>query len=326
MKRVSKQIKGLGVGMVMPVILYLVLVIIAPDKAGGSVVLNILQQAIIPAILGWGLLFNLKTGLWDFSVGANVLITSIIAGNLSKMLGLGNFSIIIFCILIGTIIGSITGLLFTLLKIPSIIVTVGVMLILESVSTIIFGGNGVVIRGDVLALGSFPWNVIIGFVGFVICGILYNYKKFGYHVRAVGSNAAVARFNGLNINSVRMRCIAVAGFYAGLYSILNLGGSGVIVPIPDMGTMGIVFNGIICGLIAIAIEKWVNPAIGVIVGAVAMKMVLMIILTAGVLSTFQQVVIAVLLLVFMAMKTQSDSVNRISGKLFRRNYTRENNN
>ena len=69
--------------------LIVLLMICAPTTRSMTTVLALLQQGIAPAVLGWGVLFNIKAGNWDFGVGAEVLVAAIIGGNLGYALGLG---------------------------------------------------------------------------------------------------------------------------------------------------------------------------------------------------------------------------------------------
>ena len=95
MKIVKKLVSEYALMLLVPVLAFAVLSLIFRDTITLRNVPSLLQQAVAPAILGWGVLFNIKVGNWDFSVGSVVLISSIIGGNLAIMLNLGFFGLIL---------------------------------------------------------------------------------------------------------------------------------------------------------------------------------------------------------------------------------------
>ena len=97
----KKSLRGIGIAVGIPVAAFVIVKLIAPDLVRLSQFKSMLIQAIFPAILAWGVMCELKSGIWDFSVGANVLICEIIGGNLAKSLGLGVPGVIFFSAVIG---------------------------------------------------------------------------------------------------------------------------------------------------------------------------------------------------------------------------------
>jgi ribose/xylose/arabinose/galactoside ABC-type transport system permease subunit len=317
MRSVLNVLKKLLIAIAIPMILYMIVYLLAPDKIGLNIIFPLLQQAILPAILAWGVTFELKLGIWDFSVGAVVLFASILGGQLSMMLGLGVVGVIVMCSLCGIIIGLLTGTLFNLLKIPSIIVSTGMMLILESVCAVIFDGQGVNMPASVLVIGKFPLNIILGLIIFGLAYFLYNYVKFGYHIRAVGNGIGIAKLQGINIAKVRLLGFMVTGLFAGFYAFMSLGTTGVAKSVTNMQTMGVVFDAIICVFVALALEKTTNLIIGVYIGSIAMQLIKLGILAIGFPGLFQQVVIAFFLLLCMSISSKGDSIKKVMTKVFK---------
>ncbi len=306
MNKVLRGAKKILIAISIPCILFILIMIIVPERIGFHVLPSLLQQAIIPAILALGVCFEIKVGVWDFSIGANVMVAGIIGGNLSMMFGLGIPGMIIICTLTGLIIGTLTGAVYTVLKVPSLIVSIGMMLVLESISAIIFNGQGANMSKEFLAVGEFPINLIVGIAAFVIAYYFYNVRKFGYQLRATGNGIAEAKLNGINVHVVRLLAFSTAGLLAGIYSFMTLGSSGVVRIVTNMGSMGVVFGAIMCVLIAFAIEKSVNLIVGIVIGSITVQIIKIGILTIGLPSAFQQVIIVILLLIFLAINTKVD--------------------
>ncbi len=297
-----------------PAILFIIGLIVFPDRVDFDLLRVLLIQAIPPAILAWGVCFEIKVKIWDFSVGSVVLISGILAGQLANILNLGVAGIVILSPLIGMTAGLLTGTIFRLVKIPSIIVSVGMMLVFESISGLMFKGQGVLVSTDVYALASFPINVIIGIIAFSIAYVLYNFRSFGYHVKAVGNGISIARQSGINVDRVRVMCFATTGLFAGMFAFMQLGGAGVIKAQSNMTTMGLVVDAIICACIALSLEKVSNLIIGVYIGSVVTQIIKITVLISGFPSMFQQVVIAFFLLVFMGISSRADYLQRFFGR------------
>lgn len=303
-KKVFNFGKRVLISLSIPAVLLLILFIFAGDIVSFSSIVLWLQLAIPPAILAWGVCFSLKVGMWDFSVGGVIFLSGIIGGNIAKMCGMEVLGVIIFCPIVGAVLGLITGSIFRWGKIPSIVASVGALLLYECATEFVFNGDGVLLSDKIYIIYTFPYNVIIGAAAFVIIYFIYNYTKFGYHVRAVGNGIHAAKMAGINVDRIRWVCFMLGGMFAGLYSVMTLGSAGVIVPIKNMASMSLVFDGIICVFIALALESQCNLIIGVFIGAFVAQIVKGGILAVGIPTMYQQCVIAVLLLFFMSAGTE----------------------
>ncbi len=288
---------------VIPAVIYLALTFLMPEKIYLSNIKYLLIQAVTPAILAWGASFNLTAGHSDFSIGASMLLASIVGGVLSLKFDLGVPGLIVICPIVGMLSSGMTGLLYTTLKIPSMIVSVGVMLVVESICSIIFGGGGVNLPAEYIVFGPSNATLVFGAVTFVLAYYMFNFRIFGIHVRALGSNAAVAAQCGLNIAFVRLMCFLSVGFFAGLYAVVSLGTSGVAKPVPAMGTMRTAFDAMMCFMVGTALASRVNTIIAIYVGALYMQLVNLVLSAINFPSLFTQAVVAFFVLLVMCYST-----------------------
>jgi len=132
MKNVYKVVKNYAVSVAVPVLLIVLVLLISPETRSWAAIWSLLKQGFAPAILGWGVLFNMKAGNWDFSIGARIVLTTIIAGNLAVDLNLGILGFTVLCIVISFIFGIIVGGAYLLLNIPTLMVSIGCMLLLRA--------------------------------------------------------------------------------------------------------------------------------------------------------------------------------------------------
>ena len=303
----NKAVKGIITALktiAIPVILLVVMKLVFPENIGIGTVQNMVYQAVPAAILAWGVSFNMKIGNWDFSVGAAAMIAAIVGGNIAQSLGLGPVGMLVLCLAIGGLCGAVTGILYYLLKIPTLIVSLGMVFLLESLSAIIYNGAGVVVTEGYVVFSDFLPMLIFGVAVFLAAIFLYFGRPFGYHVRAVGNDPAIAAQEGIDIYKEKLKVIVAASAFAGLYAFATLARTGVWkASSAPMSTMSTCFDAMMCVFIGQAIGASTNQLVGIYFGSVTLQIVKLLIILSGVKSTFTQSIVAVIVLVFMGIST-----------------------
>lgn len=305
MKVIKNLISKYALMLAVPILLFVVLSIIFHGVIGTNNIPSLMQQAVAPAILGWGVLFNIKVGNWDFSVGSVVLLSAIIGGNIAVRLNWGFAGLLIFCLLVAVLAGVVVGLVYYFLKIPTIITSIGMLLIYESISSYAFEGQGIYLTG---------WNllgnteiVIIAIVAEATAYLIFYRSSIGYNVRAVGNNMNIAAQNGLNVYRVKAVAIAIAGLFAGLYAFISLGTSGVQKTVSSMGTMGTCFDAMMCVFVGMSITRRGNLVAGIFCGSLVMQLVKLALMAIGIPSEYNSIFIAIFVLIFMTMDAYTNN-------------------
>ena len=305
MKVIKNLISKYALMLAVPILLFVVLSIIFHGVIGTNNIPSLMQQAVAPAILGWGVLFNIKVGNWDFSVGSVVLLSAIIGGNIAVRLNWGFAGLLIFCLLVAVLAGVVVGLVYYFLKIPTIITSIGMLLIYESISSYAFEGQGIYLTG---------WNllgnteiVIIAIVAAATAYLIFYRSSIGYNVRAVGNNMNIAAQNGLNVYRVKAVAIAIAGLFAGLYDFISLGTSGVQKTVSSMGTMGTCFDAMMCVFVGMSITRRGNLVAGIFCGSLVMQLVKLALMAIGIPSEYNSIFIAIFVLIFMTMDAYTNN-------------------
>ena len=189
---------GLFLLVVMLLFFYGVFKILTPSNFGSlSNLYTYLQSSIIYSVGGCGLYFIVVMGLFDFAVGANIVLSSIVGVILSQKFGYAGF--ILGCLGCGTVIGFLIGTLYNTLNVPSMIVTVGLMLILESVAVFVAGGVKQTLPENLRLFSGAPGNIILAGLAFLLMYFILNYTKIGTYCNAIGSNEFVAKNMGIDV-------------------------------------------------------------------------------------------------------------------------------
>ncbi|MGI5888168.1 MAG: ABC transporter permease [Oscillospiraceae bacterium] len=287
--------------LLLPIIVFVFFTLASGNRFGFHVIPATSRQAAIYVLLSLAMYVSMQTGGWNFSVGAIVTLTSIMAGLLTLNLNLGLFGLIVLCILIATALSTLVGVLCVVFKIPSILVTIGCLMIFESLSAQFNGGMGVTIRGSLTVLARSPYCYIVALVCLVVVYLLLYKTKLGYDMKAVGTSYLIAKNIGININKTKILAFTVTGLLLGPATILYLSNSSRMEPVLEMGSMSLNFTAMIGVFLGNYISKYCNAPIAIFIGVFTMKMLASGLVSIGLPSTVQDIVTGVFLVVFIGI-------------------------
>lgn len=296
--------------LILPCAVYAIFYILQPKRFGTLQTLYIMfQQAFLPSISAWGLCFVMTLGLYDLSIGAIIILSAIVGTNLTLAIGtgFGYVWLILICLSTAVVLEFINASGYNFLKIPSMIVTIGLMILYETAAN--FAGNAV-LPYELSIFGKAPYNVIVGLFTLIIAYLLYNRTQIGMQIKAVGGSEIVARNAGVNVQRVKMYGFLLCGVFLGIASFLSVSYGGVIIPSTRMSSILRLFPPLMGYFIGIALKKVCNIIIGIFVGEMVIIMVVTGMVTMGVPTTYQQVITGLFLLavVGIAVKAKKDEV------------------
>lgn len=260
---------GISLLVVMALALWAVFWILAPGNFGSaSQMMGYLQTSIQYAVGGCGLYFIVVMGMFDFSVGANVVLSSLVGVMLSRYIGLPG--LVIGCLLCGAAIGAFNGFLYSKLKIPSMIVTVGLMLILESVANYVISAdpstNPGKLPADMLLFSRAPWNYLLALAAFFLMGFLLQYTKIGTYCNAIGSNEYVAKNMGIDVQKYKFLGFVLLHFFVGIMALLTVSYGRGMLAVTGMSSMDRNFQPLMGTFFGVAFKKYNCPVTAIVIG------------------------------------------------------------
>ncbi|HCB90383.1 MAG TPA: branched-chain amino acid ABC transporter permease [Ruminococcaceae bacterium] len=277
--------------------------ILAPSNFGsGSKLLSYLQSSLIYAVGGCGLYFICVMGLWDFSIGANIVLSSVLACFFAEKFGYAG--LILAPILCGTLVGLLNGIVYIKLRIPSMIVTVGLALIYESLSVFATQGQEQILGITYRAFGSYPANLILALCAFFLAGILIHYTKIGTYTYAIGSNEFVAKNMGVNVDKYKALAFVLCGFFAGVMSILTISYGTSMTSASSMSSMSRNFTPLMGTFFGLAFRKYGKPIIAIVIGEFIISLIFNGFVAIGAPTTIQNVVTGAALLLIVMITTK----------------------
>ena len=188
--------------------------------------LLLLRQASIYGIPAIGATFVILLGELDISFGSVIGAAGVAGAEVLVGGGSGEVAIAA-AVSVGLIVGVVNGFLVTVLRIPSVVATLGMMSIVLGIAIVYTGGTA--IHGPALDpidwlaqgyVGPIPVPVVILFVGYSIGWFILNRTRFGTHVYLTGDNREAAYRAGIAVDRVRVTVFVIAGALAGLGGII----------------------------------------------------------------------------------------------------------
>lgn len=307
----NKKAKSMLAVVAVPVVLFIIFSLFI-ENYNLATLRIIFTQAVIPTIIGFAICYVNAAGMFDLSCGAAVIISAMIGGTLSNQFGLPG--LIVGCLCISLLFGAVNGLVYRLLRIPCLIVSLGLLLIYEILAQKIGLGVSVKIASDVAVIGKFPNNLIVLAITAVIFYLLYNRSRISCHIRALGSEELLAGALGVNVAFTKSMTFVLAGAFLGIASILQISYANSITAVSSLSSISMVFQPLMGVLIAVAIKAWCEITIGVFISQLTITMVFNALIACGLPSTMQDVVLGAMLIAVMGVALNNERIKKFFNK------------
>ncbi len=189
---------------------------------------NIARQTAMISIMAIGFVFVLSAGEIDLSIGAVVALSSLITAIALRDYGL--WLAVPAGLATGLVIGLINGLVTTRVRIPSFLVTLGMLGVvnglarwitdLKSVPVTNAAYNFVFGSGDV---GPVPILFVWTGLAVVIGHLVLRKTAFGRQVLATGGNRTAAHYSGVKTDRIKLLALVISATSAALAGMLYTG-------------------------------------------------------------------------------------------------------
>lgn len=237
--------------------------------------LDVLQGNAYIAVAAIGMSVVIVTGNIDISVGSLIGLLAVISGRLVV-----NGAPVIIAwtlpILIGVGVGAFIGALVAYLRVPSIVVTLGMLSILKGILIIWTNGERVTGMPEAFFLAqqrylgvSVPiWTMIILTI---LAAIWMRYSQLGRSLYAVGGNAEAARLSGISPRTVVLQAFMINGLFTGVAAVLYATQFQVIQATPPPSLELFIITAAVVG--GVSILGGVGTVIGATLAAILLNMI-----------------------------------------------------
>lgn len=239
----------------------------------------------------------------DLSLSATLGLSAYATGRMfADWPGVPPLAVILLGILLGAALGAVNGLLVTLAKVPSLVITLGTLSIISGL-TIAWAGSDRITPSDLppsfTAIGSeglfgIPWLFLIALAVVLVAAYVLGETPAGRSLYAIGSDALAARLYGLRVSRTVFLAFLASGAIAGLAGVLYAArfanvsagaGSGM-----ELGSLAAAVIG------GVAVFGGRGTVVGAALGAVMLTLINRALPSIGVVDLWQQAVVGALII------------------------------
>ena len=204
--------------------------------------LNIGRQSSVLLLVALAETIIILIGSIDLSVGSIVTLVGILSASAANKFGW--FAGALVGIGIGAVVGLVNGTLLTRLKVPSFLVTLGMLSILSGVANQISQGESILLDSPVLSnivnhavLAGVPNVIWIALVATGLLTLVAFRTRFGRYLFALGGGEIVAANAGVPITAYKLAAFVASGTICGLAGIVLTGQVGAGTPTAGGGLL-----------------------------------------------------------------------------------------
>jgi fructose transport system permease protein len=219
--------------------------IIAPRFFGMGALSTVLKQVTVTGFVALAQTLVILTAGIDLSVGAILVVCSLVMGNLAVVSGVPIIIAVAVGVFLGGVMGALNGFLVAKVKLPPFIVTLGTLSIFEALKLwysqsesirnvdieaqapgLLWFGKGFNVSGASVSYGGITLIVLAAVLWYIL-----NHTAWGRHVHAIGDDPDSAMLSGIQVNRTLISVYTAAGLICGFAAWMAIGRVGSISPI-----------------------------------------------------------------------------------------------
>ena len=273
------------------VVVFGIACIFVPNFYKPQNMLNLITNNWFIIVLGIGITFVMITGNYDMSVGGNIALTGVLSvyfcqgvnvsqNPLANGLGLPYIVAVGLALVCSMGVGAVNAFFIVKLKVPSIIVTLGTMMLARGTAQVITQGaqrntslpDAFGVLGSLGIPGTSIRLPVLVMITLIILAFIFEKKTvFARRIYLIGANPTAARLSGINVSKYLTALYIVSGLLAGITGILLASEfkAGV-----SNRAMGYEFDALVIVLLGgVSISGGFGSVLGMFVGAVILSVV-----------------------------------------------------
>ncbi|WP_104087241.1 ABC transporter permease [Arthrobacter sp. GMC3] len=266
---------------------------------------NILLSTVVTGLLALGTTFVIITGGIDLSIGTGMTLCSVMTAWFMTQLGFPMILGVLAGVAFGALIGSVNGFFVAVLKIPSFIATLAMMMVAAGLALVISGTkpiytNEVAGFQKIFALGKsipglvIPNAVFILFAAAIIAGLILSKTVLGRYTYSIGSNEQATALSGVNVTKWTVLIYTLAGSFTGLAGVIATARLNSAQPAGGMGLELQAIAAVVIG--GTSLQGGKGSIIGTVIGALIMSVLTNGLTLMSIPQEWQQVAVGVVII------------------------------
>lgn len=307
---------GLAPVLVVLALLLVLLAFVGPAYDSPNGYIALLKRSAPLMILAIGQYFVIVAGEFDLSVGSLVTAEVVIAARLLQGEPDRTWPVIGLLLAFGAAVGLVNGVLTTKLRVPSFIVTLGMLLVLEGAVFLWTGGapRGALTEqfrrfgrgalGETGLLAEIPYAVLVLLV-IAVAAVLFMRSGTGRTLMATGDNDTAVRLAGGRVDGLRIGAFVLSGLLAAVAAILLGGYSGV----SSQAGRGLEFEAITAVVLGgVVLGGGRGSVIAAMAGALTLRALFVVLNLVGVSGALESTVQGVIIIAAVAYASAESSL------------------
>lgn len=273
------------------VIVFALACVVVPNFYKPQSIINLVTNNWFVIILGIGVTFLLITGNFDMSVGGVIALTGVLSvyfcqganvsqNSLANGLGFSYPVAVGLALLCAMGVGGVNAFFVAKLKVPSIIVTLGTMMLARGAAQVITQGaqrntslpEAFGVLGSLGIPGTSVRLSVLVMIALIMLSFLFEKKMiFARRIYLIGANPEAARLSGISVSKYLTALYILSALLAGITGILLASEfkSGV-----SSRAMGYEFDALVIALLGgVSIAGGFGSVLGMFVGALILSVV-----------------------------------------------------
>ena len=228
-KAIIKKNQGVVFCYLIALVLFAGFSVYMPGFARLSHIRTVFLESALIGIVALGQTLVVITGgidlsvAWMMTIGAYMVSNLVNSSNANLVWGIPLMLVVTFGL------GAINGFCISCLRVPAIVMTLGMNIILQGALVALTQGSpGQSALSLLLTLGQknllgIPYLVIIWIIMTVVVMLALFKMKYGRKLFAIGNNATVAKYSGIRVDNTIILSYAISGMTAGIAGALLAG-------------------------------------------------------------------------------------------------------
>ncbi len=317
-KNIKKMLKSVFLTILFPMLIFIIMFIIV--RSNGityyGTTLDMWRTVIVntctTSVAALALWLQIKNGRFDFSGGATMILAVIIAGNIALNNGSNPILYFILCLVFATILCTFTGIVYVYGRLPIIICTIGIALIYESLTYLVFDAKGLNIMSNtaLTVFGRMPYILIVMILAILVFVFFCNFTGTGKKAKILANNQQAGVNIGISENKTVILTFTCCGVLLGLAGVIY-GSQNNIAPQSALSTANTLFSFIIPAYMGMIIGFVGNDAAGVVMAALGMELLNNGLSSIGLgAGGYQQIILGIFMISFYGITAQLPTWNK----------------
>lgn len=323
-----KIVKKALLTLLFPVLMFVAMLIITANNPncyvdgkfiflGADLVRYVVLYTCMSTCVALAIWLQIKNGRFDFSGGATMVLSAIIAGTIGNNYG-NPYLTLVVAVLCSVILSACTSLVYIFGRLPIIIATIGMTLFYESLTYLVAGGGGISVyyqNASLAVFGRLPLIFVPTIIAVIVYLVFDSYTTAGRKGKILANNQSA----GVNIGIDEKKNVFITyifvGVIIGLAATIYVSQNNV-TPQSGLSTSNVMFTYIVpvfMGMIISMPTK--NDVIGISMASVALGFMNYGLncmnLGAG---GWQQIIFGVFVMCFYSLSGQLGNIQRFLNK------------